>query len=176
MTHPILPVFYHHFGCVVPTYEALYIISELVKEEKKDGVIDMASGNGYWTYMLRRMKLDVQAVDNLASEYRTMWISDTVKNDGVEYLKRNNGVKGRILLMVYMVTAGTFTKRVLQAYQGDIVVVVGTQNANRYTGFADCTVEEYFVREMPGWEMSYRIAMPSFAGKDEGMYVWRRIR
>lgn len=174
MTHPILPVFYHHFCCVVPSGEVLYIILELAKEAGVDGVVDMASGNGYWAYMLRRVKVNVQAVDNMASEYRTMWVSDTMKSDGVEYLKRNNGSKDRILLMVYMVTAEIFTKRVLQAYKGDTVVVVGTQNANRYTGFADCTVEEYFEREMPGWEMTCRIAMPSFAGKDEGMYVWKR--
>jgi hypothetical protein len=173
-THPILPLFYHHFGCVAPSYEALYIVSQLVKLSGADGVIDMASGNGYWTYMLRRMQLDVVAVDSMASEYRTMWLSDTVKGDGVEYLKKNAGAKNRILLMVYMVTAGTFTKRVLQAYKGDTIVVVGTQNANRYTGFSDCTAEEYFEKEMPGWVLFCRIAMPSFAGKDEAMFVWER--
>lgn len=128
--------------------------------------------------MLRIMKVDVVAVDNMTSQYRTMWIPDTVKSDGVHYLtsKLNHGGKGRILLMVYMVTAGTFTKKVLQAYKGDIVVVIGTQNANRYTGFADCTIEEYFEKEMPDWKIICRIAMPSFAGKDEGMYVWRRMK
>merc|ERR1712093_802851 len=116
-THPILPVFYHHFGCVVPSYEALYIISQLVKESALQGgggadagaggVIDMASGNGYWTYLLRRMQVPVTAVDSMASEYRTTWISDTI-------------------------------------------VVVGTMNENRFTGFEDCTVEEYFEGEMQG--------------------------
>lgn len=173
-THPMLPVFYHHFGCVVPTYEALSIISELAAESGAEGVIDMASGNGYWTYMLRRMKLDIIAVDNIASEYRTMWISDTVKSDGVEYLKRHDGGGRRILLMVYMVTAGTFTKRVIQAYHGDTIVVVGTQNENRYTGFRDSTVEEWFEKEMTAWQLVCRIAMPSFAGKDEGLFVWKR--
>jgi len=168
--HKILPVFYHHFGCVVPTYEALYIISQMADS----GVIDMASGNGYWTYMLRRMNVDVTAVDNMTSEYRTIWITNTVKADGVEYLKKNAGGRGKVLLMVYMVTAGTFTRRLLEAYQGDTIVVVGTQNANRYTGFSDCTVEEYFGRVMAGWEMVCRIAMPSFAGKDEGMFVWKK--
>lgn len=157
-THPILPVFYHHFGCVVPSYESLYIISQLVAESSAEGVIDMASGNGYWTYMLRRMKLDVTAVDNMASEYRTMWIDDTVQGDGVEYLNKNGGGKGRVLMMVYMVTAGTFTKRVLQAYKGNTIVVVGTRNGNRYTDFADCTVEEYFERDMPGWQLICRIS------------------
>ncbi|EKD14525.1 uncharacterized protein L3040_000046 [Drepanopeziza brunnea f. sp. 'multigermtubi'] len=173
-THPILPLFYHHFGCVVPSYEALHIVSQVVADAKADGVIDMASGNGYWTYMLRAMKVDVVAVDNMASEYRTMWIEDTVKADGVEYLKKNTGGRGKVLLMVYMVTAGSFTQRVLQAYRGNIIVVVGTQNANRYTGFADVTTEEYFENYMPGWELVCRIPVPSFAGKDEAMFVWIR--
>lgn len=124
--------------------------------------------------MLRRLKVVVIAVDNMASEYRTMWIPDTVKADGVEYLKKNAGGKGKVLLLVYIVTAGTFTSRLMDAYQGDTIVVVGTQNGNRYTGFSDCTVEEYFEKEMVGWEMICRIAMPSFAGKDEAMYVWKR--
>ncbi|APA12090.1 hypothetical protein sscle_09g068600 [Sclerotinia sclerotiorum 1980 UF-70] len=174
MTHPVLPVLYHHFGCVVPSYDSLYIISQLVEESKLDGIIDMASGNGYWTYILRRMKLKVNAVDNMASEYRNMWISDTEKADGVEYLRKNGGGKNKLLLMVYMITAGTFTKRVLSTYKGDVIVVVGTQNANRYTGLSDCTMEEWFEKEMNGWELICRIAMPSFAGKDEGMFVWKR--
>lgn len=134
----------------------------------------MASGNGYWSYLLRRMGVDVTAVDDMSSEYRTMWIDDTVKADGVEYLKRNQGGRGRLLLMVYMVTSAGFVKRTIQAYKGDVIVVVGTQNANRYTNFADCTVEEWFDREMGEWEMVCRIAMPSFAGKDDGLFVWRR--
>jgi hypothetical protein len=134
----------------------------------------MASGNGYWTYMLRRMNIDIVAVDNMSSEYRTMWIADTIKSDGVEYLKRNGGGKGKVLLMVYMVTAGIFTKRVVQAYKGDTIVLVGTQNSNRYTGFSDATAEEWFAEEMKGWDLVCRIPMPSFAGKDEGMLVWKR--
>lgn len=174
MTHPVLPVLYHHFGCVVPSFDSLYIISQLVEESKADGIIDMASGNGYWTCLLRRMKLSVSAVDNMASEYRKMWISDTEKADGVEYLRKNGGGKNKLLLMVYMVTAGTFTKRVLGAYKGNTIVVIGTQNANRYTGFSNCTMEEWFEKEMTGWELICQISMPSFAGKDEGMYVWKR--
>jgi len=110
----------------------------------------------------------------MASEYRTMWISDTVKADAVAHLQKHNGGREKVLLMVYMVTAGTLTKRLLKEYMGELVVVVGTQNANRYTGFADCTAEEFFEREMKQWELVCRLAMPSFAGKDEGMFVWKR--
>ena len=124
--------------------------------------------------MLRKMNIDVIAVDNMASEYRTMWISDTVKADGVEYLMKNSGGKGKVLLMVYIVTAGEFSRRLLKAYQGDTIVAVGTQNSNRYTGFNDCTMEEYFEKEMPQWTLLCRIAMPSFAGKDEALFMWKR--
>ncbi len=171
-THPLLPVFYHHFGCVVPSWEALNIIAQ---SSGQGGVIDMGSGNGYWTYMLRRMKVDVTAIDNMASEYRTMWISDTIKADGIDYLTKNAGGKGKVLLMIYIVTAGNFSRRLLTAYRGDTVVVVGTQNSNRYTGFSDCTVEEYFEKEMPDWTLLCRIAVPSFAGKDDALFLWKRI-
>lgn len=120
------------------------------------------------------MDINTVAVDNMASEYRTMWISDTVKADAVAHLQKHNGGREKVLLMVYMVTAGTLTKRLLKEYMGELVVVVGTQNANRYTGFADCTAEEFFEREMKQWELVCRLAMPSFAGKDEGMFVWKR--
>jgi hypothetical protein len=176
MSHPILPVLYHHFGCAVPTYEALSIISNLVKDTGADGVIDLGSGNGYWSYMLRSMGIRTTAVDNMISEYRTMWIHDHVKMDGVKFLKQSKKNSGDhdILLMVYPVVAGNFTSKAIKAYNGDSVVIVGTQNGNRFTGFSDCTVEEWFVAQMPGWELFCRVAMPSFAGKDDAMFVWRR--
>jgi hypothetical protein len=124
--------------------------------------------------LAKKDESEVTAVDNMDSEYRMMWISDTVRADGIEYLKKNAGGKGKLLLMVYVVTAGSFTRRVLESYRGDTIVVVVTQNANRYTGFSDCTVEEHFEKKITGWEMACRVAMPSFAGKDEAMFVWRR--
>lgn len=176
MTHPMLPVLYHHFGCACPSFEALDIISKLCSEQKDGSVLEMASGNGYWTYLLRRQGVKTVAVDNMEAKWRYMWISDTTKANGITYLKSNNGAKGHVLLMVYMVTKGDFTKNVLRNYKGDTIVIAGTQNANRFTGFGDMGVEEYFEREMGGWNLSARVALPSFAGKDEGLFVYQRIR
>lgn len=174
LTHPVLPVLYHHFGCVCPSYEALSIISKLVSLSAIEGVLEIGSGIGYWTYMLRRMLVNVIAVDNMESAWRTMWINDTIKANGVQYLKREKGARNRVLLMVYMVTKENFTQEVLRAYKGDTIVVVGTQNENRFTSFPDVTVEEYFEKEKKGFELTVRIALPSFAGKDEAMYVYER--
>ena len=62
----------------------------------------------------------------------------------------------------------------LKASKGDTAVVAGTQNENRFTGFSNTTVEQYFEREKKDFEMTARIPLPSFAGKDEVMYVNQR--
>ncbi|KAL8638562.1 MAG: hypothetical protein Q9228_004290, partial [Teloschistes exilis] len=72
-SHAILPTLMHHFGCVCPTYESLHLITRIARGRK---IIDLGSGNGYWTYLLRRMNnpaVQVEAVDNLQSRYRTVW-------------------------------------------------------------------------------------------------------
>lgn len=33
-----------------------------------------------------------------------------------------------------------------------------------------------FEKEMAGWEMARSITMPSFARKDEAMFVWKRFK
>ena len=87
----------------------------------------------------------------------------------------SKGCKNEVLLMVYMVPGGWgVAKLVLKAYKGDTVVVASTQNENRFTGFSNTTVEQYFEREKKDFEMTVRIPLPSFAGKDEAMYVYQR--
>lgn len=120
-SHAILPVIYHHFGCVCPSYESLEYIRQVAKGRK---VLDMGSGNGYWSYMLRRMepaskkekKLDVVPIDNGMSEWRTVWVGDTVEADGVDWLKKNGGGQDAVLLMVYPTVGGDFTRRMIDAY------------------------------------------------------------
>ncbi|KAK8073751.1 hypothetical protein PG994_004650 [Apiospora phragmitis] len=49
--HHVLPVLMHHFGCVCPSHEALAILKEVAAGRN---VLDVGSGNGYWTFMLRQ--------------------------------------------------------------------------------------------------------------------------
>lgn len=118
-SHAILPVLYHHFGCVCPSYEALSLISQLSRER---AVVDMGSGNGYWTYMLRCLEqgkkpLTVTPVDNGLSEWRTMWVADTIEMDGVRWLKQHDSGKDYVLLLVYPNTGEDFTSKMLKAYR-----------------------------------------------------------
>jgi hypothetical protein len=189
---------------VCPSFEALEIVRVLAKGR---GIVDVGSGNGYWTYMLRRMKdgkknLEVVPVDNGLSDWRTLWVPDTVEMDGAEWLKKHNGGRGHVLLLVYPQVSHDFTAKTVKAYReffflalgcwlewscgivgltffpfftdGSTIVVAGTQNANGYTAFADELLVDWFARSMPGWEKVCQIPLPSFAGKDEALFVYER--
>ena len=84
--------------------------------------MDMGSGNGYWTYMLRRQeqgkkKLNVIPVDSGMSEWRTMWVPDTAEMDGVKWLYQHAGAKDDVLLLVYPNTGEEFTSKTIKAYR-----------------------------------------------------------
>ena len=192
-SHHILPVFYHHFGCVVPSYAALHVLAKLAMPDRpsKEAVLpilDIGSGNGYWSYMLRRFDisglngggsavskgLDVRAVDSQASEYRVYWVRDTIVKDGVDYLKGIKGGKGCVLLLVYPQATTDFTGPVMRAYEGDTIVVAGTQCRNGFTGFTDVVVDEWVEKNLPAFELTLRMPLPSFAGKDDALFVFQR--
>ena len=169
-SHHILPVFMHHFGCVVPSYESLEIVKQVAR---KKTVIDLGSGNGYWTYMLRRLGVTVQAVDNLQSRWRTLWIGDTIVKDGDKFLREGKGCRDAVLLLVYPIVGSDFTTKVIDAFKGDTICVVGTQNLNGYTAFKDRTIDMYMA-ERKEFEKTVQIPLPSFAGKDEALFVFER--
>lgn len=125
MSHAILPVLYHHFGCVCPSYEALELIRQVSRGR---AVLDIGSGNGYWTYTLRRMdpaskkekKMEVVPIDNGMSEWRTVWVGDTLQADGAEYLQQHDGGKDAVLLLVYPTVGNEFTSKMIKAYRKNI--------------------------------------------------------
>lgn len=120
------------------------------------------------------LPLQVRAVDNGLSEYRVTWVSDTIKLDGVRYLKENNAGRGCVLLLVYPQATGGFTESVLRAFEGDSIVIAGTQNGNGFTAFQHMVVDEWMDKNLPAFELVLRMPLPSFAGKDEALFVFQR--
>lgn len=195
ISHALLPVLYHHFSCVCPSFECLELIRLVAKGRP---IVDVGSGNGYWTYMLRRMKdgkknLEVVPVDNGLSDWRTLWVPDTVEMDGVEWLRRHDGGKEHVLLLVYPQVSYDFTSKTINAYRmlidrtrleprniltgltdGSTIVVAGTQNGNGYTAFAQELLVDWFARMMPDWEKVCQVPLPSFAGKDEALFIYEK--
>ncbi|KAF5488984.1 hypothetical protein CGCS363_v012383 [Colletotrichum siamense] len=178
-SHHVLPIFMHHFGCATPSHEALSILKTLLAGR---AVADMGSGNGYWTFMLRLYGVTAFPVDNMQSEWRVNWVSDTEIADGVKWLKKRDSGRDLALLLVYPVVGGGvaggeeggFTRGLVEAYEGDTIAVVGTQNGNGYTGFKGVTMDQYMEREHKEWTKVVQIPLPSFAGKDEALFVFQR--
>lgn len=172
----------------MPSYAALHAIVRLAQPAKpsKEAVLpilDIGSGNGYWTFMLRRFplsdiagakELDVRAIDNQISEYRVSWVPDTITADGSSYLRENANGKGCILLLVYPQATGDFTGPIMGRFEGDTIVVAGTQNGNGFTGFQDQVVDEWVAKKLSAFDLTLRMPLPSFAGKDEALFVFQR--
>jgi hypothetical protein len=183
-SHHILPIFYHHFGCICPTWDAMSLIQQLAK--RKSGIrpiVEIGSGNGYWAYLIRALGLTVIAVDNALSEWRTNWIGDTIIADGVKFLETppkemsgpdlgGPGCSNAILLLVYPQVSHNLTSRLINAFKGQTIVVAGTQNLNGYTGFKEETIAQWMEREKPGFKKLAQIPLPSFAGKDEAFFIF----
>lgn len=172
---------------MVPSYESLELIRQVSGGRP---ILDIGSGNGYWAFMLRRLLAnastsasakpgggdEVIAVDSGQSVYRALWIGDTIVADGIKWLReeRRGGV-GDLLLLVYPIVEGNgFTDRVIKAYKGELVCVVGTQCRNGYTAFKDKIIDEW-MDEQGGWKKIVQVPVPSFAGKDEALLVFRRL-
>lgn len=170
-SHHVLPAFYHHFGCVCPSFDALEAIRVMARGRP---VLEVGSGNGYWAYMLRRLGLTVQAVDNGDSVWRTTWIGDTVIADGSKHLAKTGGAREAVLLLVYPQVTTSFTTAVLQAYKGTTLCVAGTQNKNGYTAFSAVTIDDYVEKEMTGFRKVIQTPLPSFAAKDEALFVFEK--
>ncbi|CAJ2504084.1 Uu.00g114780.m01.CDS01 [Anthostomella pinea] len=125
--HHVLPILMHHFGCVCPSHEALQILVSLADGRE---VIDMGSGNGYWTWALRQQILHqnqtqpqkqgkkstpptptptstITPVDNAQSSWRITWVPDTYTADGPSYLRTTrHGAPDAVLLLVYPIVGG----------------------------------------------------------------------
>ncbi len=175
------PILMHHFGCSVPSHEALTVLKALAGGRK---IADVGSGGGYWTFMLREYGAQVVPVDSGQSEWRVSWVGDTARADGTKWLSRkeNAGGKDMVLLMVYPIVGGEvaggaeggFTRSLVEAYKGDTIAVVGTQNHNGYTGFKNVAMDEYMEEEQSDWVKMIQVALPSFAGKDEALFIFQR--
>ncbi|KAK8068010.1 hypothetical protein PG996_007122 [Apiospora saccharicola] len=124
--HHVLPVLMHHFGCVCPSHEALAILKQVA--DGRD-ILDVGSGNGYWSFMLRqycssssdstitsrskksstteqKREQKIIPIDNAQSAWRATWVPDTLIADGASYLRQTPESRDAVLLLVYPIVGG----------------------------------------------------------------------
>lgn len=54
------------------------------------------------------------------------------------------------------------------------MVVAATQNSNGFSAFKDETVDKWVERERKDWKLAAKLPLPSFAGKDEALFLFVR--
>lgn len=57
---------------------------------------------------------------------------------------------------------------------GTTIISAGAQNTSGFTAFAKETIADWMAREMTDWEKVLQIPLPSFAGKDEALFIFEK--
>lgn len=58
--------------------------------------------------------------------------------------------------------------------EGTTIIAASSQNSSGFTAFATETIAAWMAREMPEWDKVLQIPLPSFAGKDEALFVFEK--
>ncbi|KAI0169781.1 hypothetical protein GGR52DRAFT_573837 [Hypoxylon sp. FL1284] len=204
MAHHVLPVLMHHFGCACPSHEALSILRSLaagrgVLDVGSGGgyfafmlraygvrVVPVDSAQSAWRAF---WVSDTVIADGAAwlRRRRSVRAALAAKSSGDGTGEADDAAARidpdeSVLLLVYPIVGGTlaggeeggFTRAMMDAYGGDTLAVVGTQNRNGYTGFRGMSMDEFVERERADWVKVVQVALPSFPGKDEALFVFQR--
>ncbi len=122
------------------------------------------------------MGVSVEAVDNLQSEDRTLWVGDTLVKNGEQYLREKGVCKDDVLLLMYPIVNSDFTSRILNVYKGDTICVAGTQNRSRYTALKDRAIDEYINVKNIDYVKTVQLPLPLFAENDEALYIFKSLK
>jgi hypothetical protein len=118
------------FAWSVPSCGALHLIKAYA-----NSVIDMGSGGGYWSLMLRQIGVQVTAVDPLPEPLLYSWIDDTKKQDGFDYLSAVSGNKETpALLLNYPYGHNSDVYKWINEYKGTTIFYVGSVSRTLFTG------------------------------------------
>ncbi len=163
------------YGFAIPTAEAL----DTIAKNSKSGLIDFGSGNGYWSYLLRKRGLYVDCVDrspiglgknrfwkNLGYEYKygvTAWTD--IRIGSYEALRDSTC---NSLLFIWPPHDDVMASTALRRFKGDILIYGGELQAGM-TG--DTRFYEMLDTD---WRVSDVVSLPTLYGCQDTLRVLRR--
>ena len=148
----------------IPSNKVIYYMKSVSKP-----IIEIGSGRGYWTKLLRKAGCHVTAVDNGADENKRALIRDTVKMDGTKYIKQGRASKDKFikqqdtsLFFCYprkKEEGGIYVVECIAEFRGSDVFFVGELAGNCFE-FQDWLDE---VGGPSGWQTRAIIRLPCYA-------------
>lgn len=77
-------------------------------------------------------------------------------------------MSGRLYSLGFVFVADSFL------LGGTTIISAGAQNTSGFTAFAKETIADWMGREMTEWDKVLQIPLPSFAGKDEALFIFEK--
>jgi hypothetical protein len=142
----------HAFG--VPSQDALIEIARYVKGEK---VLSVASGNGYWEYLLKSIGVDIIATDPGIGGYGEYWTrtyTKVEKMDALEAIK--NHEQRNVLFICWPLARGTMAFDALACFKGSYCVYIGEKKGGMTATW------EFFEEVDENWDIEKRVKLPSW--------------
>lgn len=150
------------YAFAIPCEEALVALSEL------GPIIEMGAGTGYWTYLLRKRGVDIQAYDKHVGDsnhykFAKKW-TGVLKGRPGKLKKRGN----RTLFLCWPDYNTDFASNCLKRYTGETVAYIGE-------GGYGCTGDEAFHAALNrDWTEVKEVRIPQWEGIHDSLYIYRR--
>jgi hypothetical protein len=176
-TYPIRELFISQFGYVILDQNALDCLSYIINLNNPFGrVMDIGSGNGYLSYLLSRLGLDVISVDSNNStktDYKLWYPILIAEAENII----ENSFDDHCLFFSWTYTNDILVD-CLNKYRGDLVIVIG--ECGGCTGcLCEYCMEEYYGEPTNDklndkWEMIAVINIPTWDGINDRMRIYIR--
>lgn len=154
------PHFTEHCAWAVPSREAVERIAALVG---RDRLLEVGAGRGLWARLIADAGAEVVAVD--LKRLAPAWFE--VREQSARQAVAE--VEAAVLLLCWPHPKSGMASEALQAFRGDTVIYVGESGAGRVTG-----EDAFFEALRGGWSLAETLAIPTWPGFSDALYVYRR--
>jgi hypothetical protein len=152
----------NEFAWAVPTEEAIDEITEFLGGQV---VIDIASGTGYWSYLLKQKGNIPIAVDIEPRE--KPWF-DTLSLNVTTLYRKLEVFNNAALMFCWPPYSEPMAYRVLKKYQGNKVIYIGE-------GHGGCTADDAFHELLDAdYQEVKEVVIPQFNGLHDKMWFFER--
>jgi hypothetical protein len=146
------------YSWAVPTREAVKAIADFVGERK---LLEVFAGGGLWARLLNASGVNVVATDGEPPPVLEHFAVETVEAEAAVLAHPECGA----LLVCWPPFRNEAAYRALRAFTGDRLVFVGD---------ARFTAEPRFHALLTEWPLQDEIAIPSWPGLDDSVYLYKR--
>jgi hypothetical protein len=153
------------FGFAIPCIKAL----KTIKKYADQGIVEVGAGTGYWTQLLKGIKVDCIATDSQTGEYPFKHNTEVEKLDAVSAVRK---YYPRNVLMVWPCYDHPW------AYQTALELKVGQTLIFIGDGRGGCTADDSFFSLMSTecFVMKDRVAIPQWDGIHDYIQIYECVK